>query len=165
MLTFPRTVSLLGATPRMMPGVSDSTSSLSPAEQAKIRKKILQIQRSFPQLTLQVVMRSMPADHPFSLYAFWLFNAGAFAGESRRGKNNHAILLLVDPTRHESALIPGYGLEELLTPEALGHLLDLAGPVWTSGMWFEGIDRVLEGLNKLLATVGMAEESLADGDY
>ena len=165
-LTFPRTSTLLGATPRMAPGISDSTGSLSSHDMNKLRKKITNLQRRFPQLVLQIVMRSLPQEHPFSLYAFWLFNAGAFAGEGRRGKNNHAILLLIDPTRKESALMPGYGLEMLLRQEALGHLLDLAGPVWDAGMWAEGIERVLNGLDKLLESVGVAEESIvAEGEF
>lgn len=165
-LTFPRTVTLLGATPRMAPSISDSTGSLNAPEINKLRKKIDALQRRYPQLVLQVVLRSLPHEHPFNLYAFWLFNAGAFAGEARRGKNNHAILLLIDPTRQESALMPGYGLEALLRPEALGHLLDLAGPVWEAGMWMEGIERVLGGLDKLLESVGVAEESLVnDGEF
>jgi uncharacterized membrane protein YgcG len=165
-LTFPRTVTLLGATPRMNPGVADSTGSLTSSEIGKIRKRLEYIQRRFPQAVVQIVMRALPHEHPFSLYAFWLLNAGAFAGESRRGKNNHTILLLIDPGRKESALVPGYGLEELLSPEALGHLLDLAGPVWEAGMWAEGIERVLTGLDKLLETVGVAEAAFAeDGEF
>lgn len=160
-LTFPRTVSLLGVTPRMAPGVSDNANALSAGEAARIRRKIGQIQLRFPQAVLQVIIRPLPKEHPFSLYAFWLFNAGAFAGEGRRGKNNHAILLLIDPARKESALMPGYGLESLLSPEALGHLLDLASPVWDAGLWAEGIERVLDGLDKLLASVGISEKSLS----
>ena len=161
-LTFPRAITLLGATPRMTLGVADSTGSLSSSEIGKIRKKLEYIQRRFPQAVIQVVMRALPLEHPFRLYAFWLLNAGAFAGEGRRGKNNHSILLLIDPGRKESALVPGYGLETLLSQEALGHLLDLAGPVWEAGMWAEGIERVLTGLDKLLETVGVRGEALAE---
>ena len=59
-------------------------------------------------------MHGFPAEHPFTMYAFWLFNAGAFAGESKRGKDNHALLIAIDPYRQESAIIHGYGLEQLL---------------------------------------------------
>lgn len=150
----------------MSPGISDSTNTLSSGEVSKVRKRIATLQRRFPQLALQIVLRKFPAEHPISLYAFWLFNAGAFAGESRRGKENRAILLLIDPERKESALIPGYGLEPLLKPEALGHLLDLAGPVWEAGMWLEGIDRVLTGLDKLLESVSApAETGAIDGEF
>jgi uncharacterized membrane protein YgcG len=150
----------------MNPGISDSTGSLSSGDLAKLRRKIGNIQLRFPQVVLQIVIRPMPTDHPFSLYAFWLFNAGAFAGEGRRGKNNHAILLLVDPARKECAIMPGYGLEELLSQEALGHLLDLASPVWDANLWAEGIERVLDGLDKLLASVAIPEESATvHGEY
>jgi uncharacterized membrane protein YgcG len=150
----------------MSPGVSDNTGSLSSSEINKLRKRVAALQRRFPQLVLQIVLRALPKEHPFSLHAFWLFNAGAFAGEGRRGKNNHAILLLIDPVRKESALMPGYGLEPLLREEALGHLLDLAGPVWDAGLWAEGIERVLAGLDKLLESVAVAEESVvADGEF
>ena len=148
----------------MVTGISDSTNALSPSETGKIRKKIAFIQRRFPQVVIQIVIRSLPLEHPFSLYAFWLFNAGAFAGEARRGKDNHVILLLIDPSRQESALMPGYGLEELLSPEALGHLLALAGPVWQANLWAEGIDRVLSGLDKLLESVAVLEQSAAADD-
>lgn len=131
-----------------------------------MRKRVSALQRRFPQLVLQIVIRSLPQEHPFSLYAFWLFNAGAFAGEARRGGDNHAILLLLDPKRRESALIPGYGLEPLLKQEALGHLLDLAGPVWEAGMWMEGMERVLSGLEKLLESVSApAETGTGNGEF
>jgi uncharacterized membrane protein YgcG len=150
----------------MSPGISDNTGSLSSSEINKLRKRVAALQRRFPQLVLQIVLRALPKEHPFSLHGFWLFNAGAFAGEGRRGKNNHAILLLIDPVRKESALMPGYGLEPLLREEALGHLLDLAGPVWDAGLWAEGIERVLAGLDKLLESVAVAEESVvADGEF
>jgi uncharacterized membrane protein YgcG len=152
--------------PRLAPGVSDTTGKLSSGEVSKLRKRVNALQRRFPQLVMQVVMRKLPKDHPFSLYAFWLFNAGAFAGDARRGANNHAILLLIDPARQESALTPGYGLEPLLKPEALEHLLELASPVWAAGMWLEGIERVLGGLEKLLESVGAPEETGAiNGEF
>jgi uncharacterized membrane protein YgcG len=165
-LNFPRTSTLLGAMPRLAPGVSDTTGKLTSSETGKLRKRVNALHRRFPQLVLQVVLRAMPDEHPFSLYAFWLFNAGAFAGEGRRGANNQGILLLIDPVRQESALIPGYGLEPLLKPEALGHLLDLAGPVWEAGLWMEGIERVLGGLEKLLESVGAPEKTGAiNGEF
>lgn len=165
-LSFPRTSTLLGTMPRLAPGVADSTGTLSGNDIKKLRKRVAALQRRFPQLALQVVMRAMPQDHPFSLYAFWLFNAGAFSGEGRRGNNNHGLLLLIDPSRKESAIIPGYGLEPLLKPETLGHLLDLAGPVWEAQMWMEGIERVLGGLEKLLESVSAPEEAGAiDGEF
>lgn len=164
-LTFPRTAALVGAVPRLAPVVADTTRLLGAADQLKLKKEIAGIQRRFPQLVLQVVMHAFPAEHPFSMHVFWLFNAGNFAGDSRRGKNNHALLIALDPTRGEAAIMPGYGLEPFLKPETLDHLLELAGPAWESGRWAEGISRLLGGLDQLLESVAIPEEAGERGEF
>ena len=111
-----------------------------------MRKSIQRLQRRFPQLTVQLVMHRFPADHPFALHAFWLFNAGAFAGEGKRGKDNHALLILIDPARQETAIVPGYGLEQLLKREALDHLLEMAGPAFQAAQWQVGLEVLFDGL-------------------
>jgi uncharacterized membrane protein YgcG len=166
-LTYPRTSALLGALPRLAPVVADTTASLKPAEQSKIKARIAKIQARFPELVLQVVLHRFPAEHPFSLHAFWLFNAGSFAGDGNRGKHNHALLLAIDPARGESAIIPGYGLEPFLSPEALDHLLEMAGPAWEGGNWADGILRVLDGLDQWLETIGVPDggDAMTRGEY
>lgn len=157
-LTFPRTKALVGALPRLAPVVADTNQQLSPADQVKLKKRIARIQRRFPQLVLQVVLHSFPEEHPFSMHVFWLFNAGNFAGDSRRGKDNHALLVALDPARGEAAIMPGYGLEPFLKREALDHLLELAGPAWQSGRWADGILHVLDGLDQLLESIAIPED-------
>jgi len=166
-LTFPRTSALVGALPRLAPVVADTTGLFGSADQAKLKKEIAKIQRRFPQLVLQVVMHVFPEEHPFSMHVFWLFNAGNFAGDSHRGKDNHALLIALDPTRGESAIMPGYGLEPFLKPETLDHLLELAGPAWLDGRWADGIFRVLDGLERLLESVAIPEETadLKTGEF
>ncbi len=107
---------------------------------------------------------SFPQEHPFSMHVFWLFNAAAFDGGSRRGKDNHALLLAIDPARGESAIMPGYGLEPFLNHEALDHLLELAGPSWADGQWAAGILRVLDGLDQWLETIATPHEDAGAGD-
>ncbi len=165
-LTFSRTCTLLGAMPRLSPGIADTTRTLRPVDQKRLKRKIAGMQVRFPQLVVQVVLHRFPAEHPFNMHVFWLFNAGSFAGDQRRGKDNHAILLALDPVRGESALMPGYGLEPLLKPEALGHLLELAAPAWSVRNWTDGILRVLDGLEKLLESVAERESvSGAQGEF
>jgi uncharacterized membrane protein YgcG len=115
-----------------------------------LKKRILKIQRRFPQLILQVVVHRFPADHPFGMHAFWLFNAGNFAGHSRRGKDNHSILITLDPSRAEAAISLGYGLESFLNPESLDAILDLASPAWLKANWADGLKIVLENLESLM---------------
>lgn len=165
-LTFPRTSALVGAVPRLSAAVADTTRTLGTAAQTTVKKRIAEIQRRFPQIVLQVVMHTFPEEHPFSMHVFWLFNAGNFAGDSRRGKDNHALLIAVDPARGESAIIPGYGLEPFLKTETLDHLLELAGPAWQTGRWVDGFLRVLDGLDQLLESIAIPEDSQsASGEF
>lgn len=158
-LTFPRTNALLGALPRLAPTVADTTRSLSASDQVKLKARIGKIQQRFPQLVLQIVMHGFPGEHPFGMHAFWLFNSGNFAGDSQRGKVNHALLVALDPLRNEAAIVPGYGLETLLKAEALDHLLELAGPAWNDLRWAEGLFQVLDGLDLLLESVAIPDHT------
>ncbi len=165
-LTYPRTSVLEGALPRLSTPVADTTRRLDANDQARLKKRIAAIQTRFPQLVLQVVMHAFPAEHPFSMHVFWLFNAANFAGDSNRGKDNHALLVALDPTRGESAIMPGYGLESFLRQETLDHLLELAGPAWESGRWADGLIGVLDGLDQLLESVAVPEDdTAAKGDF
>ena len=165
-LTYPRTSALLGAVPRLSPVVADTTRSLSAADHAALKRRIAEIERRFPQLTLQVVMHGFPAEYPFTMHVFWLFNAASFAGDASRGRDNHALLLVIDPERGEAAVMPGYGLEPFLTRQAVDHLLELAGPAWESRHWADGIFRVLDGFEQLLESVAIPEEiAVEQGEY
>lgn len=164
-LTFPRTSALVGALPRLAPVVADTTGRLGAADQGKLKKRIAAIQRRFPQLVLQVVMHAFPEEHPFSMHVFWLFNAGNFAGDSHRGKNNHALLIALDTARGEAAIMPGYGLEPFLKTETLDHLLELASPAWEKGRWADGISQVLAGLDQLLESIAIPEQAGERGEF
>ena len=122
------------------------------------------MQRTYPQLVVQVVMHRFIPEHPFPMHAFWLFNAGAFAGEGKRGRNNHAVMVVVDPVRMEAAIVPGYGLEPLLAQEALDHLLAMAGPAFESANWELGLTVLLEGLDQLLETVTVEDDTVKSGE-
>jgi uncharacterized membrane protein YgcG len=163
MLTFPRTSALVGAMPRLNPIVADTIGYLRSGDSTKLNRRIQRLQKRFPQLTVQVVMHRFPAEHPFTMHAFWLFNAGAFAGEFQRGKDNRALLIAVDPYRRESAIVPGYGLEPLLKQKALDHLLEMSGPAFGEGKWLIGFEALLDGLELLLETVSWESDTPAYG--
>jgi len=167
MLTFPRTSALVGALPRLNPIVADTVGSLRSGDSSKLNRRIQAIQRRFPQIIVQVVMHRFPAEHPFSMHAFWLFNAGAFAGELKRGRDNRALLIVVDPFRQESAIVPGYGLEPILKQEALDHLLEMSGPAFGEGKWLIGFEVLLDGLELLLESVTSESETsvYSEGDF
>ena len=153
MLTFPRASALVGALPRLNPIVADTTGQLSRGVLGKVSKSILRLQRRYPQLTVQLVMHRFPEEHPFLMHAFWLFNAGIFAGEMKRGSDNHALLILIDPSRQESAIVPGYGLEPLLSQETLNQLLEMSAPAFQAAKWQLGLEVLFEGLEQLLENI------------
>jgi uncharacterized membrane protein YgcG len=164
-LSYPRVSALLGAVPRITPLVADTTGTLRSADHKRINRELVRLQKRFPQIVPQVVMHRFPAAHPFSMHAFWLFNAADFAGASRRGRDNHSLMLAIDPFRGEAAIVPGYGLESFLTSESLGRLLDLAGPLWRESRWTEGVLHVFEELGRLLETVAVVQGADVQGDF
>ncbi len=166
-ITYPRASALVGAAPRLTPLVADTTRSLSAKDHASLKNRIHRMHLRFPELSMQVVMHQFPAEHPFSMHVFWLFNAAAFDSEGHRGKDNHALLLAIDPDRGEAAIMPGYGLEPFLNHDATDHLLELAGPAWAAGQWTDGILRVLDGLDQWLETIATPHEESAPakGEY
>jgi hypothetical protein len=154
-LTFPRTRTLLGVVPRMEPWIADNTHSLRESDLVRIRRRLVDLTRRYPQLAPRVVIHRFPEVHPLSTYVFWLFNSPEFAGGGRRGSRNYSLLLAIDPGRIEAAIMPGYGLEDLLAEEHLHHLLAQADVPWRQFRWMEGIMQVIDGLDSLLETASI----------
>lgn len=153
--------------PRLNPVVADTTRTLKSQAISKLMREIRRLQRRYPGLVLQLVLHHFPEEHPVSMHAFWLFNAGAFAGEGKRGKENLALMVVADPGRKEAAIVRGYGLEETLDEEAMAHLLNMSGPAFGSGKWELGFSVLLEGLDQLLEmkTQIQGGEGAMDDDY
>ena len=68
------------------------------------------------------------------MHVFWMFNAANFAGDIRRGKDNHALLVALDPVRGEAAIGFGYGLEKIV--------LLVKPPLVESTVGFGSVDEV-----------------------
>jgi uncharacterized membrane protein YgcG len=160
-LSFPRASALLGAVPRLAGWVADTTATLGDADQTRLKRRLAEIQLRFPELVPQIVMHRFPDEHPFTLHVFWLFNAADFAGTSRRGSRNHALLLAIDPGRTEAAIMPGYGLEDLLTEVSLGRILDAAAPLFRASRWVDGMLQVLDELDTLLESGARPQDAEA----
>jgi hypothetical protein len=152
-LTFGKAAALFGAVPRIHREIFDSTRQLSFSQHKSISKHILHICSKFPQLYVQLVLHSFPPPHPMRTQVFWLFNAGGFSGETRRGPANHTLLIAIDPGRREACLMPGYGLEPFLDEEFLTGLLDATEAYWFRGDWPGGVAKLLELLEDKLETI------------
>jgi hypothetical protein len=149
-LTLARATSVLGQMPRLILELDDPERRLHNGSAKRVKAAIHRLHKRFPQITMQVTLRGFPAEHPFDLHIFWLFNEVMISGEGSKGGDNRSILLAVDPTRAEASLMVGYGLEPFLGQNAMDHLLTLAGPMLQRREWMEGILTILEGLERLL---------------
>ena len=154
-LTLARATTLLGQLPRLAPDVDDPEGRIPKGSAKRIKTAIRQLCERFPQIGMQVALRTFPPEHPFDLHIFWLFNAVMITGESNKGGDNRSILLAVDPARAQASLMVGYGLEPFLGQNALDHLLTLAGPLWQRKDWASGILTVIEGLDRLLESASI----------
>lgn len=165
-LTYSKACHLFGAPPRMGYEVHDSTHTLTATETSSLRRKIHQLNDKYPDLAIRVIFHHFPQPHPLRTYAFWIFNAGQLSIAEERGSTNHTIAWLIDPSRGECAMIPGYGLEPHVSETVMSGLLDEAIPFFQSGEWHQGIQVLLQELDLHLETfatpVGLAKST---GDY
>jgi uncharacterized membrane protein YgcG len=150
---------LLGSLPRIMPGVEDAAALLKPREMRKLKERVRELERRFPQVHVHVMVRNFSPEQPIELFAFWIFNGGQLAQEAHKGGENRDVLFIIDPVNHRMALMVGYGLEPFLRQQALDHLLATAAPHMREQRWLVGFLRVLDGLDLLLesAVVQSAE--------
>lgn len=154
-LTLNRATSLLGAVPRFSPGLGDTAILLSTREMKKLSARIHEMKRRFPQVTLHIIVRDLPTNHPFDLYLFWIFNNANLSEEAHKGGENRDILLLLDPTQTRVGMIVGYGLEPFLREEALDHLLELSEPAFREQRWLDGFLQLVDGLDQLLESAAI----------
>ena len=84
------------------------------------------------------------------LYAFWIFNAGFMADETRKGGENRDVLILLDPAAMKIALTVGYGLEPFVKRESLEQILRGADPLLRRQEWLAALLQMLDDLDELL---------------
>ncbi|MEK7952542.1 TPM domain-containing protein [Luteolibacter soli] len=154
-LTLDRANALLGPMPRISTGISDLAGALPNGDAKKIAKAISRLMWTFPQVSMNVLLHAFPAEHPFELHVFWIFNSAGLSPDYQKAGENRTILLALDPAQGKSAIMVGYGLEPYLGDEALDHLLELSEPAWKAGEWTRGILDLLTGLDRLLESAAL----------
>lgn len=150
-LDLDRAAALLGPLPPIAAGVSDADGLFRKGARRRLLKRIDTFERRFPQVRFQLLCRRLPAEHPFELYVFWLFNLGNFAAETEKDGDNRGILLALDPEAGRSALMPGYGLEPFLAVSTLDDILATGDAAFRQKRWTEGVLTILNALDGTLA--------------
>ena len=166
-LTFPKTCVLFGALPRIQGEVHDSVGVLTANQIKEIQRQIKRMRDKYPQLYVQVLFYSSNRVYPMRTEVFWLFNAAAFSGDTHRWADNHTFFVAIDPWIGEAALMPGYGLEPLLSENILGEMLDGAGHFWVEWNWVGGLSCILKLLDDCLGpqTEALKGQLVSPGEY
>lgn len=93
--------------------VLDPNNYLSGEEKAAVTKKVLKMQKRFPQVRFLNCLVPLGDDVNLREFGFWLLNAGQVKeGDSAK---SFAILLLIDPKAKTISVTVGYGMEVIVT--------------------------------------------------
>ncbi len=137
----------------MFGGVSDGCQLFNKAETKKLAKLIQAYQNNFPQSRFHVVTRTFDQKADLSVILFWVFNRAGLSEESAKQGQNHDIVILIEPHRQQAAMIVGYGLEPILSQQALDQIIERSQPFLSSGDYLGGMEIAIAGLTELLKSV------------
>jgi len=150
MLTLQRVNSLLGAVPRLLPGLGDVASILNPREMKSLKKILNRMKKRFPQVNNHLIVRNLPEKYPLELYLFWLFNTAGLSEAAHKGPENRDILLLLDLSQKQAGITVGYGLAHYLPTALLDELLEKAAPLFAEQQWYDALEYIYKELDRLL---------------
>jgi hypothetical protein len=106
-----------GLPPRIVAPITDHDHHLSSAARRRLRTAIRAFVKRYPQVQLTLLLHDKPEGHQDKAYLFWLFNRSTTHTAMQTGGGNRQLLLWIQPTARLAALMPGYGLEPILSPE------------------------------------------------
>jgi hypothetical protein len=112
-----------GAPPPLGEGVADVAGWLSRRERRRAARLLSDLGLAFPQLSFNLLILEVPVGQPFGIYAFWLFNRGHICSQMNRGSQNRNVMLVIDVTGWQAALMVGYGLEPFVGKRHLEEAL------------------------------------------
>jgi uncharacterized membrane protein YgcG len=139
--------------------LTDRTERLSLRDAQQLRQALCLFQRKFPQLLFSVMLVDLHPPAPISEYAFWLINRARFSEFQATGARNLELLLVIDPSAKEAALVTGYGLENYLTEEDLTEALDAARPGLEAGDLANAIANCIDFMARRLREIAMHIEA------
>jgi len=138
--------------------LTDRTERLSLRDAQQLRRALCLFQRKFPQLLFSVMLVDLHPPAPISEYAFWLINRARFSEFQATGAKNLELLLVIDPSAKEAALITGYGLEDYVTEDDLAEALNAARPGLGTGDLASAINSCIDFITHRLREIAMQIE-------
>ena len=141
---------VFGGMPKLKGALSDLPRVLSMREASKVRGKIRQFARQFPQLDFNVLLTTVSSEEPLAKYAFWVFNGAELCSHLDKGGLNFHLLLVIDARHDRANLYVGYGLEPFVSEEDLGSVLGVASRQLGEKAYGEAILEVLAKATEVL---------------
>lgn len=141
---------LLGPVPLLNRGLTDTTETLSDREKRSLKRAIAQLERTFPQSHLNIVLRHLEPKFNLSTHLFWLFNTAGLSPQEAKNEQNQDILLGLDPSNGRIGLMVGYGLEPFVPSEAITQLLECARTELEEGQFADALQLLVRKLIVLL---------------
>jgi uncharacterized membrane protein YgcG len=145
-----------GNPPAMQWPVTDPAGLLSRMENSKVRTRLLQFARQFPQAKLTLLILPAPADTSPRPWLFWLFNRSSVHAPLEKGGVNRHILLWIDPETRVMRTMVGYGLEPILPPRVMEEALAAAGEAAREGRFAAAAQAFAEAITEGLAAARAA---------
>ena len=122
-------------------------------EVKRLTKLIQKFQLKFPQSRLHLLCRSFPQEMDFKVILFWVFNKAGLSAQSRRGGQNRDVVIAIDPNRTKAGLMIGYGLEPVLSQEALDDIILSGQTDLENGEFASAFERIIGSLTEEMRKV------------
>jgi len=143
---------MFGMPPHVSPGVSDPVKLLTKSQIEKVQARIEEFHRTFPQVTLGLVIHRLPAEAPLRPYMFWLSERAQVFPQTASGSDARGVMVLFDAENGRLGLLPGYALEDLLTEQDFHAALAHGDRAFSKGQIVKGFAAVIDGVEKMLKT-------------
>jgi uncharacterized membrane protein YgcG len=131
--------------------LTDSAGILRRGERERVEAVMRRISKRFPQIFVAVYTGALGEAAHLRQFGFWLLNRAAFEDVPAEKPNEAGILLTIDPESKAAGMVFGYFLEPFLEESDTFDCLSRAHAHWLEERYAEGIIRVLQYLEGILA--------------
>ena len=131
--------------------LTDSAGILRRGDRERVEQAMQRIAKRFPQIFVAVYTGALGEVAHLRQFGFWLLNRSAFEDVPAEKPNEAGILLTIDPESKAAGMVFGYFLEPFLEESDTFDCLSRAHAYWLEGRYAEGIIRVLQHLEGILA--------------
>jgi len=143
---------MFGVTPILALGVMDRARVLTKAQVEAADVIVQRITEQFPQVHISALINRLEERIPIKPYLFWVFNRCGVFPEFEKAENSYHVLLHLDAGANRASMMLGYGLERIITEEAIEDILRNSQNLFQSGKGGAALKKILLSLESELQT-------------